>query len=86
MSTESTPAVVQWQYLFITKQTENYLLAEVNAAGAAGWEMVACSYNRDLKGIWGWTAWLKRPASMAAAGDAAAIACGAMMAGTTRPR
>ena len=74
MAVENVASLVQWQYQMVTKQTENYLLPELNELGKGGWESVSASYNKDYKGIWGWTAWLKRPLSAAAASDSAAAA------------
>jgi hypothetical protein len=59
--TQAVHAHQKWEYRAFTKQTEIYLLTELGEAGRDGWEMVSVSYNKDLKGIWGWTAFLKRP-------------------------
>jgi hypothetical protein len=85
MAAENEPALTLWQYMWVNKQTENFLLPDLNALGQAGWELVSVSYDRDIKGMWGWTAWLKRPLSAAAAGDAAAIAAGVQSAGPEKP-
>ena len=59
--TQTVHAHQKWEYRAFTKQTEIYLLTELGEAGRDGWELVSVSYNKDLKGIWGWTAFLKRP-------------------------
>lgn len=51
----------KWEYRSTTKHTESALLNDLNELGKAGWELVGASYNKDLKGIWAWTAILKRP-------------------------
>ncbi len=76
MTDANASPVVQWQYTFVNKQTENYLLNELNNMGLGGWEVISINYAKDLKGIWVWTAWMKRPTVAAAAGDAAAKAAG----------
>jgi hypothetical protein len=76
MTETSAGSVVQWQYMYINKQTENYLLNELNNLGLGGWEAISLNYAKDLKGVWQWTAWLKRPTVAATAGDAAAKAAG----------
>jgi hypothetical protein len=76
MTETSAGSVVQWQYCFFNKQTENYLLNEMNNLGLGGWEVVSINYAKDLKGVWVWTAWMKRPSVAAQAGDAAAKAAG----------
>ena len=81
MSDVQAPSVTQWQYMFVNKQVDNYMLTELTALGKGGWELVSMSYDKDLKGIWGWTAWLKRPLAAAGAGDAAAIAAGVKLGG-----
>ena len=85
MAVENAASLTQWQYQVVSKQTENYLLPDLNALGAGGWELVSASYNKDYKGIWGWTAWLKRPMAAAAIGDAAAIAVGAVPTASDKP-
>jgi hypothetical protein len=58
---QTVPAHQKWEYRAFTKQAEIYLLTELGEAGRDGWELVSVGYNKDLKGIWGWTAFLKRP-------------------------
>ena len=36
--------VVQWQYAFVNKQTENYLLNELNNMGLGGWEVLSINF------------------------------------------
>lgn len=59
--TVTVHAQQMWEYRIVNRQTEATLLAELNEAGKAGWELVTASYNKDLKGITAWTAILKRP-------------------------
>jgi hypothetical protein len=76
MTEANAGPVVQWQYTFVTKQTDSYLLYELTPMGLAGWELVSINFAKNVKGIWEWTAWLKRPVMAAEAGDAAAKAAG----------
>ncbi len=53
-----------WEYMSITRKTEDFLVTELNEAGELGWEMVAAAYRKDTKSVAGtycWTALLKRP-------------------------
>jgi hypothetical protein len=63
-----------WEYRCCSKQSETYLLQELNEAGKEGWELAAASFNKDLKGTWGWTAILKRPLEATTPATAAAPA------------
>jgi hypothetical protein len=60
-----------WEYRSCTKQSETYLLQELNEAGKEGWDLATASFSKDLKGNWVWTAILKRPLELAAAAPAA---------------
>ncbi len=57
-----TPAVQKWEYLALTRKSENYLLNDLNLCGQEGWEVVSTTYYKDMKGAMVWTAFLKRPA------------------------
>ena len=61
-----------WEYRSCTKQSDAYLLQELNEAGKEGWELVSASFSKDLKGNWAWTAILKRPLEATAPATAAA--------------
>jgi hypothetical protein len=61
-----------WEYRSCTKQSETYLLQELNEAGKEGWELATASFSKDLKGNWAWTAILKRPLEATARATAAA--------------
>jgi hypothetical protein len=50
-----------WEYRSCTKQSETYLVQELNEAGKEGWDLAAAAFSKDLKGNWAWTAILKRP-------------------------
>lgn len=52
----------KWEYRVLVKQTDRQMLLEINQMGKDGWEAIAMSYDKDLKGVWNWTGWLKRPA------------------------
>lgn len=56
-----TAELTKWEYCFFIKQTEMYLMMELHDAGKEGWELVSVSFNKDLKNVWNWTAFLKRP-------------------------
>ena len=60
-----------WEYRSCSKQSENYLVQELNEAGKEGWDLVAANFSRDLKGNWSWTAILKRPLEATTAAPAA---------------
>lgn len=53
--------LTRWEYCFFIKQTEMYMMMELSDAGKDGWELVSISFNKDLKNVWNWTAFLKRP-------------------------
>jgi hypothetical protein len=63
-----------WEYRSCCKQSETYLLQELNEAGKEGWELVAANFSKDLKGNWAWTAILKRPLDATGGATAAAPA------------
>jgi len=68
------PSITKWEYKFSNKQTEKHMLLELSELGAEGWEAFSLSYNKDVKGIWCWTAWLRRPAGAAAHAPTAHVA------------
>jgi len=51
----------KWEYRFTVKQTERHMITELNELGREGWEVITVSYNKDMKGVWCWTAFMKRP-------------------------
>jgi hypothetical protein len=54
----------KWEYMSITRKTEDFLINELNEVGKLGWELVNASHHRDVKSVGGtycWTAVLKRP-------------------------
>ena len=51
----------KWEHLVLTRKSETYLVSEVNLLGQEGWEMVSVFYYKDMKGLWCWTGFLKRP-------------------------
>lgn len=50
-----------WEYHFISRTAENYLLNDLNEAGREGWELVSTQQHKNMKGATVWTAFLKRP-------------------------
>jgi len=65
-----------WRYRLITRKTEEYLLDDMNAAGAQGWEVVNVLQHRDPRSASDtnvvWSAFLKRPGLAGGAEPAAA--------------
>ena len=62
--TATVHAQQMWEYHSVTRKTEEYLVAELNELGKAGWELVNATFNKDVKGVaatFSWTAILKRP-------------------------
>ena len=52
-----------WEYQTLSRKTEAYLIDDLNAAGAEGWELVNIEYWRESGGMGDrmcWTAFLKR--------------------------
>lgn len=69
----------KWEYRLLIKQTDRQMLLDLNQFGREGWEALALSYDKDLKGVMMWTGWLKRPVgvwSESAAPAAPAAAAG----------
>lgn len=55
-----------WEYETLSRKTEEYLVDDLNVAGAEGWELVSIDYHREVGGMGEnmvWTAFLKRPYS-----------------------
>jgi hypothetical protein len=61
--TVTVQAQQKWEYLALTRKSETYMLAEINVLGQDGWELVSVFYYKDMKGLWCWTAFLKRPST-----------------------
>lgn len=59
--TATVHAIQKWEYQFLTKKTEAYLVKELNELGQIGWELVAAGQGKDRAGELSWTAFLKRP-------------------------
>jgi hypothetical protein len=57
----------KWEYLALTRKSESYLIGEINLLGQDGWELVSVFYYKDMKGLWCWTGFLKRPSTGQAA-------------------
>ncbi|RMF99910.1 MAG: hypothetical protein D6741_07670 [Planctomycetota bacterium] len=51
----------RWEYLTLTRKSEQFLVNDLNVHGQEGWELVSASYYKDMKGAMVWTAFLKRP-------------------------
>ena len=52
-----------WEYMTLSRKTQNYLAVELNELGLVGWELVTIDYHKDIKGVgeaWVWTAFLRR--------------------------
>ena len=64
----------KWEYRFLVKQTDRQMLLELTHIGQEGWEAIALSYDKDLKGVMNWTCWLKRPGGVAAEETHATVA------------
>lgn len=58
-----TSALQRWEYAFISKPLDYLLIGDLNELGRDGWEVISISYDKDLKGNWAWTAFMKRPLS-----------------------
>jgi hypothetical protein len=58
---DTTPCTQRWEYAQLSRQTEKNLVFALNKLGVLGWEAISVSFNQDLKGIWAWTAFIKRP-------------------------
>ncbi|NUQ61758.1 MAG: hypothetical protein HUU20_04670 [Pirellulales bacterium] len=59
--TATIHAMQKWEYEFLTKKTEAYLVKELNELGQHGWELVAAGQCKERGGDTAWTAFLKRP-------------------------
>jgi hypothetical protein len=58
---DATPGTQRWEYAQLCRQTEKNLVFALNKLGVLGWEAISISFNQDLKGVWAWTAFIKRP-------------------------
>jgi hypothetical protein len=56
-----TSALQRWEYAFVSKPLDYLLIGDLNELGRDGWEVISISYDKDLKGNWAWTAFLRRP-------------------------
>jgi hypothetical protein len=59
--TVTIQAQQKWEHLALTRKSETYLVGEINVLGQEGWELVSAFYYKDMKGLWCWTGFLKRP-------------------------
>jgi hypothetical protein len=59
--TVTVQAQQKWEYLGLTRKSVTYLVGEINVFGQEGWELVSVFYYKDMKGLWCWTGFLKRP-------------------------
>ncbi len=59
--TATVHAIQKWEYQFLTKKTEAYLVKELNDLGQIGWELVSACQGKERGGDLAWTAFLKRP-------------------------
>ena len=60
----STPTICapqRWEYEVITRNTEKFLIHDLNEQGQEGWELVSAAQTKNAKGEMIWTAFLKRP-------------------------
>jgi hypothetical protein len=58
---ETAPAPRNWEYMTMSRKSENYLLNDLNQVGQERWELVTILFHKDAKGAMAWTAFLKRP-------------------------
>jgi hypothetical protein len=63
-----------WEYQCIQRNSESYLLNELNDLGREGWELIGTQFHKNMKGVMVWTAFLKRPSAAARPKEAAAAA------------
>jgi len=63
--TATVQAQQRWEYMEITRQTEGYLVNDLNELGDVGWDVISVTYHKAAKSGLGesmcWTAFLKRP-------------------------
>lgn len=59
--TATVHAIQKWEYQFLTKKTEAYLVRELNELGQIGWELVSAGQCKERGGDTAWTAFVKRP-------------------------
>ena len=77
MTDVAAQAPPKWEYRFLVKQTDRQMLLELNHIGRDGWEAIALSYDKDLKGVMNWTCWLKRPSGAWSEAGAKAVTASA---------
>ena len=59
--TATVHAQQKWEYMEVTRNTERFLLNDLNDAGQHGWELVTIDHGKTRSGEEAWTAFLKRP-------------------------
>ncbi len=59
--TATIHAVQKWEYLSVTKKTEEFLAREMNELGQVGWQLVYANQIKDRKGEIAWVAFMTRP-------------------------
>lgn len=75
----------RWDYTFELRRTEASILVTLNELGQQGWELVNITYYKDLKGIMGWGAFLKRPSVTPSARSTGDSTLATQLSSTTLP-
>lgn len=54
----------KWEYVSVTRNSDAYLVKDINELGGQGWELVNVYYYKSMKGPMVWTAFMKRLAGI----------------------
>ncbi len=64
MSQNPATGLQKWEYVSVTRNSDAYLVKDINELGQQGWELVNVYYYKSMKGAMVWTAFLRRAAGI----------------------
>jgi len=64
MAEDVSDRLQKWEYVSVTRNSDAYLIRDINELGQQGWELVNVYYYKSMKGNMVWTAFLKREAGI----------------------
>jgi len=64
MSQDASDSLKKWEYVSVTRNSDAYLIRDINDLGQDGWELINVYYYKNMKGAMVWTAFMKREAGI----------------------